>query len=427
MTLFGKSKSADPDSGIVELLQQSQDMVDEAKYDSENHGDNRPNIYYDDNSGLYVYRASAIGGCITNLTYTRRGFGGKDAPAAIKAAWSEGNKYEDQIIRMFCEKYGMRRLDNEVLYGEYGKWIGDPINQLETEIKIGNVAVVRCHPDDIVSLFRVDANLLVNAPTEYGMNETASLSNLAELNDRFVLEVKKFAPSMYTKFLNEGFAAFPYYDWQFDIEMISTGLPGVFCVGVMKEDKSDIDFIDAWFYETPRRTPIDIMKRVMLIERSAEEAEGGGVMPLCEYKQYPCPHYDKPEHGLGIWKKEDKSKPDSEGKFQGEIEIVSPEKAVLDPETHKVQLLVYELNIAQELKKQYTERYEAARKKLIEELVETRGGVVGDYWHVGKYVVEITKVAGRNTTPAENKAKVLALQIKGPDGQSVKVTEKQNE
>lgn len=335
--------------------------------------DNRPNVYWDDEVKRWVYRASSLGNCSLALIYDRMGFAQSEPPDMMKKAWAQGNLHELPIIQKFREEYGFTVVDDLSL-AQYGT-LNQERGQIECEIPIGR-NVVRCHPDGVVQCYKTTEH----TRRQYGL----------EIGDRFVLEVKAFAASTYAKWKAEGWAGFPYYEWQFATEMISTGLPGVFCIGVKEElddGTTEISFIDVQFYTEPPKGKIDIVKRVMEIERGANAAEAGDGLPndgLCEYAQFPCGHFQR--HKLeGVHAPDAAAnKRKAAGEKRGVVEWVNPNEA----EPTVEQMAIMEFNRAKTLEGQFKSAKDDVGLK------DIFTGVKGDWWDAGPYEVWIEGKVG---------------------------------
>ena len=79
------------------------------------------------------------------------------------------------------------------------------------------------------------------------------------------------------------------YAWQAAVEVVGVGL-GTSLLYVIGEKKLDeegelvgVGDAHVWVME-PDYTRVDIMKRVLAVEKAAESGE----VPMCEYAQYPC-------------------------------------------------------------------------------------------------------------------------------------------
>lgn len=367
-------------------------------------GDNRPNVYWDDEVGKRIYRASALGNCIRALILDQRGFVQSEPPDMIKAAWERGRHFEQPVIQRFREEYGFTVVDDLSLeqYGEL-QWNG----QIETELPVGTEKVVRCHPDGIVQCYR--------------SNEALRRLGI-EVGDRYVLEVKAFSESMYASYKSKGLMGFPFYSWQFAVEMITTGLPGAYVVGVKTEDQQGIQFIDVKFYDTPPHSKLDVVKRVMAIDRGAQEADAGEGMPnadRCEWAQWPCGHWST-HLSEGVWagKTGSGEAVDDAGEtveraedgYRGEFAYVNPNSEEFDkndPEV-KLQQAIFNLNQAATMRKKYADEEKLLKEQLRIQLISAYGGKKGDYWKLGKYNVLVKGRAGTKKV-SEEKVKEAGL------------------
>lgn len=67
-------------------------------------GDHRPNVYQRED-GLWVYRASAVGGCERALWYARMGLERSPINEKVLVQMREGSRLEGDILAMFSEQY----------------------------------------------------------------------------------------------------------------------------------------------------------------------------------------------------------------------------------------------------------------------------------------------------------------------------------
>ena len=138
-----------------------------------------------------------------------------------------------------------------------------------------------------------------------------------------IVEAKAFAPSTYRTYEAGGIEAFPHYAWQTSVEMVATGMDLLFVVGV-KNDDGVVERI----YTEVRTTPIfsrkEIEARVLEVVGYVEE----GVVPGCEYKQFPCPYFADHDEDDPLWQEEPRV--ELEGRARKEVRL-----AVLEYERGK--------------------------------------------------------------------------------------------
>lgn len=255
--------------------------------------DHRSNVYWDSDIERYVYRASALGNCQRSLVMARAGLEGGETPEFMKSAFKVGQRLEDVIIKRFCAQEGYAAVEGLKLlqWGDVGK-----NGQVEVEMKVGNKAVVRCHPDGVVQKYRsgegdVDSN-----------------------GDVRVLEVKALGESFYNTYKSKGIGGIPFYDWQWAYEMVGTGLKGVYVIGVKcgeckgagceaSECEDGITKLDVKYYDTPTHTKSEIIRRVLQLERLGAEFDAGEKVE-CDWKMFPCPYYTTHDQFSGVWKDE---------------------------------------------------------------------------------------------------------------------------
>lgn len=245
--------------------------------------DHRPDVYQED--GIWVFRASSLGGCTRSLVLTALGEQGSSTkPEAIQKAMGEGTKAEATILGV-ARNYGWKTMlplasdkpgKKYVELDQYGTI--DSTGQIVTEIRVGSKAVVRCHPDDLVQKFRTVA----------ADDPLADRADGDELGSRRVVEAKAIKNPEARVWER------PYYAWQLSVEMASTGLPALYLVGAKGEGgmvkPSDVT---PYWIDTPPYTMGQIKGRVLRIVGMIEKAKKEGVkgIPDCDVKQFPCPHF----------------------------------------------------------------------------------------------------------------------------------------
>jgi len=209
-----------------------------------------PSVYLDTEANVWVYRASALGGCIRALVYGRKGVEGHAPPEWLQERFDEGHYHEAAILAQFEEDQG---------YNLFG-------NQDVVEIKVkpptknGPGVVVRGH---------IDAR-------------TYMATGLC------VVDAKAVTEATY-KMLVKGVGQMPEYDWQQSV--YCAGLEAeTYClaIGIKDRDKPLADQLVEFHYiwGTPTYTISDIRKRVLEIERIVREGGEGDCNGM-----YPCPFF----------------------------------------------------------------------------------------------------------------------------------------
>lgn len=366
---------------VAEMLQAAQAKFPGSQWvNKDDTGDNRPNVYWDNEVTRWVYRASSLGNCTNALIQTRRGIQGGGVPESVQAKFDQGTAMENIIIARLAKETEWKELNSTELQ-EHGT-LSPVTRQLECALNIGKKAVVRVHPDGVVE---------------------------GSDGRRKVLEVKKFAKSTYKSYQSKGIDVFPSYPWQFAVEMLATKLPGVYVIGVMEDEKDrpndesgapdlmwepGISFIDVKEYDTPPRTLLEIVKRVMGIENAAEDADAGespeGGFP-CEYKMFPCPYFADHNTEVGVWAKGATVR---ERNLRGELpDFGSPEYDMADSDI-AVRQAITNLMVANAVAKDAKAKQNAAKGILDRELKQGRSMVLGDYFTLGNYELEVVGKQG---------------------------------
>ena len=68
-------------------------------------GDDRPSVYWDESTGMWVYRASAVGRCERALRYARKQTPARGVFAGMQKAMDESAGMEDEIIQRFTDEF----------------------------------------------------------------------------------------------------------------------------------------------------------------------------------------------------------------------------------------------------------------------------------------------------------------------------------
>lgn len=212
-------------------------------------GDDRPAVYVED-SGLVVYRASAVGYCMEALLALRQGFTGELPPEWFREKLDEGTAAEEELVQAAVQHIG-----------------GELVSTQEEVIVpvIQGQVVVRGHTDGRIETMHGIVN--------------------------FGVEAKKLGPSLW-EYWEQGLDAFfkkcPYYADQLTIYMRGANMPFVFVGGqwdpeekkVIKTEVREID-----------QAPSDLNEiRARILQVEARFADGE--MPECDGgKMWPCPVY----------------------------------------------------------------------------------------------------------------------------------------
>ena len=247
--------------------------------------DHRPDVYYEptaDGGETRVYRASSFGNCEQNLVRQALGHTAGDAPEWMLEKYKESAGLEDQILDALADQYGWRAMRP----AELPQYEVDASGQFALELPVSG-GVVRCHPDAIAKCYRLD-----------GVMSGKELP--WQLGDRRVVEVKALSAKSSPFDLSK----YPYYVWQFSIEMAVTRLPGIFVVAWKDEDgelvvENGKPRLSIGWYSEPPKTLLDIKKRAGRLGQLIRDAEEGKGIPPCDVKQFPCGFWA--EHDGGVW------------------------------------------------------------------------------------------------------------------------------
>lgn len=228
--------------------------------------DTRAATYLDDD--IRVWRASSFGNCEQFFARLAMGQTPLPPPETMLKAMDTSAGYELDILAELGQR-GYRQLTGEECE-QYGTFDSERSNQLETELRVPG-GIIRCHPDAIVQA----TNDAIDTPERHLVVEVKALRSPA---------------SGFLKLL---------YDWQFSIEMASTGLKGLFVTASKDEDgglvyEGDRMKLDIAYTERAPYSRGQIMARAARLNQVMKTAEEGGGLPNCDVKMWPCGFY--PEH-----------------------------------------------------------------------------------------------------------------------------------
>lgn len=255
-------------------------------------GDDRASAYWEDSrdGDRAILRASSLGStCEASLVRTLAGQPRADRNP-LQKKFDEGHAAESTILQIIHKRYGWKLLDEDHL--SYWGDIGDD-GQVEIDLPVGRHAV-RVHPDGIA--VRVDGDY-------------PSTPAWAKLGELAVVEVKALAESTYQRWLSDGLDVVASYKTQVAVEMLATGLPCVYGVGVKDDDgKVLADRVYVRYYTEPPVARREIMAKVLRIVAGARAMDEGAPAPECQAVQWPCPFYELA--GTLCGRKRDKAKVD---------------------------------------------------------------------------------------------------------------------
>lgn len=232
----------------------------------------RPPVWEQEN-GIWVYRASALGSCIGALVRARLGVTGELPPDWLQERYDLGHAAEPETLR-WIQTQGWKvwdewDLENKAL--EHGPVVE---GQLEVDIPVGTTAIIRAHLD--------------------GMGNR-HLTPEGEISGTFTLEAKRLSGNTAQGYLDKmeagTVAGCEFYAHQASVIHHATGgLPMVWAVAIA--DPESLEVVDhKLIILTKAAIPLGKLKaKVMKVERMAASRD----LPPCDMKQWPCPYY--PEH-----------------------------------------------------------------------------------------------------------------------------------
>ena len=220
-------------------------------------GDDRPSVYQEGEK--LVIRGSATGHCIKALVAHGLGLSPSDHPDWLLEKFAEGDEGEQPILDLVAEKYNMVISDQ----------------QKEYEIPVGSKAVIRCHIDGI------------------------GTQTVSGVGYEVVVEAKAITESTLKVLENKGIEEMAYMAVQLSIEMAATKLPGLLACGI-KDDEGKVVSLQTFSFDTPPVSLGKIKAKVLKLVGLIDE----GVLPSCDYAQYPCQFYFLHE-GEAVHKKKD--------------------------------------------------------------------------------------------------------------------------
>lgn len=247
--------------------------------------DNRPSVYQED-SGLVVYRASALGQCSASLLEYRMGENEPmPHPQWLLDRFESGKRNESVILNLLYDPK----------WGHPWKSMGG--GQLEVELPVGEGVIVRGHLDDMA--IRIGAlSDRINTP----------------VGEVRVVEAKKFGPSYWDTWQTKGLAGFPLYEFQLSIYMHATGKKALFVVGQSEADEKDpenraADVVKRIVVKEVDEPPVSLGQIKLKVARIEAQYQQGKRFDECDIRQYPCPWYHllheaEPESASRDWELE---------------------------------------------------------------------------------------------------------------------------
>lgn len=211
--------------------------------------------------GRWVYRASAIGGCLKALVAARMGYDQMPPPGAFKEKFAQGHYHENAVLAEVQAK-----ADGLCLLGKA---------QYRVELPVMDGVVIVGHIDELAD-FETAGKSVVDAKTLARM--TSDNWRAQKWNANSMTVKWAWQQSAYAYALAEEFG-----------EPRGRPLPIIIAVGVKDDDDPmhlAYSYMDV-FLEPPI-TRSQIIGRVAKVEAYARR----GVLPeKCEPSQYPCPVY----------------------------------------------------------------------------------------------------------------------------------------
>jgi len=399
--------------------------------------DHRPDVYFSEPRGKWIFRASSLSRCIQSLTAAGLGHERMPPPDFLQRAWDEGTHGEAKVLDLF------RRGGSDNWHPESPVLVEDKANatlmfkslsptdpasyhyngtnypyvrhdllqsdqidadvdpQYVMEMPVGDKALIRGHLDDIVECYQ------------------GPIGTAAEWNGRrYVNEAKLFGVDFFKAWVRKGMAdpKFNGYAWQLSLYMHGTGLPGWFTVGekvrwkeddvrginVPEDRRYDLNRVHVTYFPTPPIPLATIKIRVLKVMALLEKGE----LPNCDMVQYPCDYYHL---------------------CSGQKEIAAvkagPEAVVVEGDKREtLKLYVENWTIATQRAKSVKAEVEAAKKKVDEMLVELgKENDVPGRWDLGDRVVEwqVTPRKAEEKPRAAGLTRTLKVSMKEVDEDEV--------
>lgn len=375
--------------------------------------DHRPDVYFSEPRGKWIFRASSLSRCIQSLTAAGLGHERMPPPDFMQRAWDEGSHGEAKVLDLFrngsngwhpespilttakeanTTVTGLRfkslppndpasyhyngvsfpHVRHDMLQSDQIDAEVDP--QFVMEIPVGDKALIRGHLDDIVECYQ--------GPIGTGAEW---------IGRRYVNEAKLFGVDYFKAWMRKGMAdpKFNGYAWQLSLYMHGTGLPGWFTVGekvrwkegdsrldemgltVPESQRYDLERVHVTYFPTPPIPLSTIKVRVLKVMALLEKGE----LPDCDMVQYPCDYY----HLCSGQKELVAAKDDGK-----------PEPVVVEGEVaEKLKLYVENWTLATARAKSVKAEVDAAKKKVDEVLVELgKDNDKPGRWDLGDRIVE---------------------------------------
>jgi len=372
--------------------------------------DHRPDVYFSEPRGKWIFRASSLSRCIQSLTAAGLGHERMPPPDFMQRAWDEGSHGEAKVLDLFrrggsdnwhpkspvlvedkanatlmfkslspTDPASYHHNGTAYPYVRHDLLQSDQIDaevdpQFVMEIPVGDKALIRGHLDDIVECYQ--------GPIATGAEWVGR---------RYVNEAKLFGVDFFKAWVRKGMAdpKFNGYAWQLSLYMHGTGLPGWFTVGekvrwkdederlegmgqdIPIDQRYDLERVHVTYFPTPPIPLSTIKVRVLKVMALLEKGE----LPDCDKVQYPCDYYFL---------------------CSGQKELVAakddgkPEPVVVDGEVaEKLKLYVENWTLATQRAKSVKAEVDAAKKKVDEVLVGLgKQNDVPGRWDLGDRIVE---------------------------------------
>jgi len=399
--------------------------------------DHRPDVYFSEPRGKWIFRASSLSRCIQSLVAAGLGHERMPPPDFMQRAWDEGTHGEAKVLNLFrkggsdnwhpsspilvADKANATLMFKSLPptdpasyhyngttypYVRHDLLQSDQIDadvdpQYVMEMPVGDKALIRGHLDDIVECYQ------------------GPIGTAAEWNGRrYVNEAKLFGVDYFKAWLRKGMddPKFNGYAWQLSLYMHGTGLPGWFTVGEKKrwaddderaattpiDQRYDLNRVHVTYFPTPPIPLATIKIRVLKVMALLEKGE----LPNCDMVQYPCDYYHL---------------------CSGQKEIVpakdKPEAVVVVGEQReKLKLYVENWTLAVNRAKSVKAEVEAAKKKVDEMLVELgKDNDTPGQWDLGDRIVEWQVVERKAETKprAGGLTRTLKVHVKEMDEDEV--------
>ena len=214
-------------------------------------------------NGIAVYRASSLMSCQNMLLMARLGYQGSSPPEHMQKRFDAGHYHEPLILAAYEAK-------GTTVYNRQGS----------VDLPIGSKALVRGHIDGMAA-----GQIYVDSINGRRLEE----GTIMEVDGLVIVDAKALAQSGFDKWKKNQWRDFPYYEWQQFIYALGYDAKGI--VMAVKNKNTDEHVFDYWEMSAMALSKADIVKRVMMIEKLADQGESALFESKCDPVSYPCPFF----------------------------------------------------------------------------------------------------------------------------------------